>query len=147
MPRLMLLDAILDAPEVVWLQTARERVDHFTKRLGVPAAHLPRQVRRRGDHESYRAFPDALPIGVDPSARPVFIFPKTDSVLFDLRPFLRRHRALWTDLPTWTLRLVFPPGEYLSDSLWKAPLHDEIGVSVGMQNSPGEGIQNSPPPR
>jgi hypothetical protein len=130
-PRLMLLDAVIGAPEVRWLSSAREKADHFTERLRVPAKCLPRQVCRKGDTPFFRLFPDALPVGIEPVERMLFVYPVTPVSLQEFGPFLRRHLACLSAVPAWTLRLVFAPDDRPVEATWQAVIGREIGSLLG----------------
>jgi hypothetical protein len=123
----MLLDAILEGPEVTWLAGDREKIEHFTARSGISLGCLPRQAAPTRAAGSCRLFPDALPIGVEPGGRAVFVYPATRTSLVDFRPFLRRHLALLSALPAWILRLAFAPDGRPVEADWQAALDREIG--------------------
>ncbi len=141
MPRLMLLDAVLEAPEVTWLAGQEDKVEHFTAATGIPRASLPQRVRRAGGQASSRLFPDALPVGVEAPNRVVFVYPAPRSSLVDLRPFLRRHHALLAALPEWTLRLVVAPDDRLVAAAWQAVIDREIGLLLGLADRAGRRVE------
>jgi hypothetical protein len=126
----MLLDAVLEAPEVTWLAGEHDKVEHFKTGAGVPRECLPQQAFRAAEAAFSRLFPDALPIGVEAPNRALFIYPATRSSLVDFRPFLRRHHGLLSALPAWTLRLVFAPDERLVEAAWQAVVDREIGPLI-----------------
>lgn len=132
MPRLMLLDTVLEAPEVAWFTGEDDKAEHFTTRTGIPRERLPQQPCGGGGAASSRLFPDALPIGVEAPNRALFVYPATRSSLVDFRPFLRRHHTLLAVLPAWTLRLVAPPDERLVEAAWQAVVECEILSLLGL---------------
>lgn len=132
MPRLMLLDAVLEAPEVIWLAADHDKVEHFTTNAGMLRQSLPQAASRTRATVSSRLFPDALPVGVEAPNRALFVYPATRSSLVDFRPFLRRHHALLAALPAWTLRLVLAPDERPSEAAWRAVIGHEIGPLLGV---------------
>jgi hypothetical protein len=132
MPRLMLLDAVLEAREVTWLASERDKVEHFTTASGIPRESLPQQACGVRGLADSRLFPDALPIGVGAPNRALFVYPATRSSLVDLRPFLRRHHTLLAALPVWTLRLVFAPDRRPSEAAWQSVIDHEIGPLLGV---------------
>jgi hypothetical protein len=138
--RLMVLDAVIGAPEVRWLPTAREKAEHFTEHVGVPVECLPNGRYRDGDAASSRLFPDALPVGIDAADRMLFVHPVTAVSLQDFGPFLRRHRALMAVLPAWTLRLVVSPEDRSAESTWQAVVGHEIGSLLGTPDRPERGV-------
>jgi len=125
--RLMVLDAVIGAPNVRWLVTAREKAEHFSERLGLPVDCLPSRVRRNGDGSPRWLFPDALPVGVEGGERTLFVFPVTPVSLQDFAPFLRRHRALLASLSSWTFRLVVSPESGPAEAHWQEAVRRDIG--------------------
>jgi hypothetical protein len=141
MPRLMLLDAILEAPQVAWFAGEHEKVEHFTIGCGIPRVSLPQHASRAGGASSSRLFPDALPIGVEAPNRAVFVYPVTRSSCVDFRPFLRRHHALLSAIPAWTIRLVFAPDEPLVEVAWQAVAEREVGPLLGLGDRAGRRVE------
>jgi hypothetical protein len=125
--RLMVLDAVIGAPEVRWLPTAGEKAEHFTEHVGVPVECLPSRVPRKGDGSSRWLFPDSLPVGIEGGERTVIVFPVTAVSLQDFAPFLRRHRALLASLSSWTFRLVVSPEIGPAEAPWQEVVRREIG--------------------
>jgi hypothetical protein len=107
--RLMLLDAIVESPDHVWLATAEEKATHLLALTRIVREDLPHVTIREGAGKTVRYFPDHLPIGIHPEGRGVLVFVVTTPLLEDLRAFLIRHAAVLRALPCWTLRLVLPP--------------------------------------
>ena len=105
--RLMLLDAILENPESLWMSSSAEKVEYLSSR-GIPLDDAPHQVVRQGEQQRLRYFPDRLPIGVHPSGHVVFVYLHADPLRDDFRDFLQRHAPLLEKLPTWTIRIVVP---------------------------------------
>lgn len=106
--RLMLLDAIVESPDLVWLATAEEKAAHLTAITRITPADLPHLTVQKGDVRTVRYFPDRLPIGIHPAGRGELVFVAGDPVMNDFRSFLIRHAAVLRALPTWTLRIVVP---------------------------------------
>jgi hypothetical protein len=107
--RLMVLDAIVEDPDLVWLGTAEEKVAHLTALTAIPATDLPHVTVGEGDARKVRYFPERLPIGIHPAGRGVIVYVFGTPDLDPLRMFLERQAALLRALPAWTLRLVVPP--------------------------------------
>lgn len=107
--RLMVLDAIVEDPDLVWLGTAEEKTAHLLALTRIEAANLPHVTVGEGDARNVRYFPDRLPIGIHPAGRGVVVYVVTDPWLDEFRVFLERHAALLRALPAWTLRIVVPP--------------------------------------
>ena len=108
--RLMLLDAVISQPDLVWLSTASDKVAFFTVATpSCPPERLPHATIGTGEKRRVRQFPDALPIGVERTGRPVFLFVVNTWDANDLRAFLQRHAELPQRLPGWTVRLALPP--------------------------------------
>jgi hypothetical protein len=126
-PRLLVLDAVVGAPEVTWLPTAGEKAEHFVTLLHVPAEHLPSKRCQEDGGWASGLFPDALPVGIDAADRVLFVHPVSPVSLEGFGPFLRRHRALLASLSAWTLRLVVSPEGRSEEALWQAVVAREIG--------------------
>lgn len=107
--RLMVLDAIVEDPDLVWLGTADEKATHLLALTRIAETDLPHVTVGDGDHRRVRYFPDRLPIGVHLAGRGVLVYVVTDPWLDEFRLFLERHAALLRALPAWTLRIVVPP--------------------------------------
>jgi hypothetical protein len=107
--RLMVLDAIVEDPDLVWLGTAEEKAAHLLALTRIEQADLPHVSTGEGDSRTVRYFPDRLPIGIHLAGRGVVVYVVTDPTLDNLREFLERHAALLRTLPAWTLRIVVPP--------------------------------------
>ncbi len=107
--RLMVLDAIVEDPDLVWLGTADEKAAHLLALTRIEQAHLPRVSVGEGEARTIRYFPDRLPIGIHLAGRGVVVYVVTDPWLDEFRVFLERHAALLRALPAWTLRIVVPP--------------------------------------
>ena len=117
--RVMLLDAVLDAPEFTWLGPSADKRRYFTRHLGdrLDRRDYPRLLFGNGPTKAVRDFPDKLPIGVPPSIEPhVFAYLMTRPSPMDFRLFLLRHTALLRVMFRWNIRLLFPR------KLWKARL-------------------------
>ena len=111
----MLLDAMLAEPELTWLATDVEKLQHFTALAGMPAERLPHLSSAAAPREP-QFFPDKFPIAIDLTGRVVFLYLATDPEVGRFRAFLQRHFELLRGLPAWTLRIVVPP--------WPAHLGD-----------------------
>jgi len=105
--RLMLLDAILENPDSIWMSSPAEKIDYLSSR-GIAAENAPHLVIRQGDQQRVRYFPDRLPIGVHPSGHVVLVYLHADPLHAEFRDFLQRHASLLAWLPSWTIRIVVP---------------------------------------
>ena len=107
--RLMLLDAILENPESVWMSSRTEKVDYFASR-GISS----RRLLRIGP--SVRAISDGFATSRI-ACRSASIHPATSSSFTcmptrlrdEFRDFFQRHAPLLERLPAWTIRIVVPP--------------------------------------
>lgn len=109
--RVMLLDAVLDDRDFVWLGPASDKRRHFVRHLGTRLGEreYPHLLFGEGPTKTARYFPDKLPIGVQPYAEPhVFVYMVTHPSPMDFRMFLLRHSALLQVLNRWTVRLLLP---------------------------------------
>jgi hypothetical protein len=107
--RLMVLDAIVEDPDLGWLGTADEKASHLLALTRIAETDLPHVAVGDGDRRRVRYFPDRLPIGVHLAGRGVVVYVATAPRLDEFRIFLERHAALLRALPAWTLRIVVPP--------------------------------------
>lgn len=107
--RLMVLDAIVEDPDLVWLATAEDKAAHLTAITSIAPSDLPHAVVGEGDGRKVRLFPDRLPVGIHLAGRGVLVYVFSEPGLNDFRAFLERHAAVLRALPAWTLRLVAPP--------------------------------------
>lgn len=105
----MVLDAIVEDPDLVWLGTADEKAAHLLALTRIAESDLPHVSVGKGDSRTVRYFPDRLPIGIHLAGRGVVVYVVTDPWLDEFRVFLERHAALLRALPAWTLRIVVPP--------------------------------------
>jgi hypothetical protein len=107
--RLMVLDAIVEDPDLVWLGTADEKATHLLALTRIARSDLPRVSVGESEARTVRYFPDRLPIGIHLAGRGVVVYVVTDPWHDEFRVFLERHAALLRALPAWTLRIVVPP--------------------------------------
>ena len=107
--RLMLLDAVVSSPELVWLTTAEEKRTHLTALTTIDPERLPHVSLGEGAGRRTRWFPDRMPIGIHPEGRAVLVYLVTQPLVDDFRGFLQRHAALLCALRVWTVRIVVPP--------------------------------------
>jgi hypothetical protein len=105
----MLLDAIVESPELVWLATTEEKVVHLTTLTRIEPTQLPHVTTGQGADRTVRYFPERLPIGIHPAGRGVLVYVFAGDSLDEFRTFLQRHAAVLQALPVWTLRIVVPP--------------------------------------
>ena len=106
--RLMVLDTILEHPDIVWLATPEEKVAHLTTLTRVPLEDLPHLVIGQGEARQVRYFPDRLPIGIHPEGRVVLVYLLVDPWRDEFRSFLQRHVAMLAGLSAWTVKVGFP---------------------------------------
>ena len=119
---LMLLDAILENPQIVWLSTPEEKVAHLTTLTAISQDALPHAVGATtgcGVERLIRLFPDRLPVGIHPEGRVVLVYLVSDPLHEDLRGFLQRHAVMLSRLSAWTLRIVLPPHLGASADHWR----------------------------
>ena len=72
--RLMVLDAIVEDPDLVWLGTAAEKAAHLTTLIRIEPVDLPHITAGDGDGRTVRYFSDRLPIGIHPAGRGVVVY-------------------------------------------------------------------------
>src|SRR4029453_5616226 len=76
--RLMVLDAIVEDPDLVWLGTAHEKALHLLALPRVEPAALAPVSGGEGEARPVRYFPDRLPIGIHLAGRGVLVYVVTD---------------------------------------------------------------------
>ena len=107
--RLMLLDAVLTAPDLEWLTLGCRRRPPTS-----PSWRHPRAPRRsktahsEPDSTPAGELPGAFPIGVEPDGRTILLYLATEPWTDGFRSFLQGHVVLLRVAPSWTLRIVFP---------------------------------------
>jgi hypothetical protein len=124
--RLILLDAIVMQPDLVWLSTVADKMGFFTVASPCAPERLPHKSVGVGANCRVQLFPDALPIGIQSNGRPVFTFVVSTSTTGDLRTYLQRHGDLLASLPGWTLRLVLPRHLAMVRASFEATVCDEL---------------------
>ena len=95
--RLLSFDHVIRHPDLPWLATEQEKVEHFTGR-GIRRGDLPSRLYGRGDKRTRRYFALKLPIAADEqSATFVYVDPgrHTDA---ELQRWAAEHRPLWSRL-------------------------------------------------
>jgi hypothetical protein len=107
--RVMRLDSVLCYPELRWLATEREKVAFCTATVpSLASEKVPHTTIGAGAKRRVRLFPHDLPIGLDATDRPVFLYLVTGPFDDDFRAVLQRYGDLLGALPRWTVRLLFP---------------------------------------
>jgi hypothetical protein len=106
--RLMVMDAIVEDPEMVWLGTAEDKTAHLTALTSITPDELPHVTSGNGERRTVRYFPDRLPIGIHLAGRGVLVYIVLDPTPGDFRLFLERHAAVLRALRAWTVRVVIP---------------------------------------
>ena len=137
--RLMLLDAVLDDRQYVWMTTERDKLRYFTLRLAdrMPARELlPHMSFGQGRDRTVRFFPDKLPIGIEPSGyEHVFVYLLTKPTTQDFRAFLIRHNSLLPMLHRWTIRVLVPKRFAKARRLYERALREEYTRSITLTAS------------
>jgi hypothetical protein len=106
---LVLLDALLASPSVVWLATSEEKQVHLFSLADISSEKAQRLTRSESASKATGAVRNRMAMGVDLAGQWVLVYPVTGDQLQDFHWCLQRHAALLETLPAWTLRVVFPP--------------------------------------
>ena len=106
---LMVLDAVLSDPQLIWLATDDEKAVHLTTLTRIEPDRLPSAGIGKPPAGIGRAPFEKFPIGLDLNGRAVLLYLATDSDVGRFRAFLQRHFEVLRSLPAWTLRIVAPP--------------------------------------
>jgi hypothetical protein len=105
---LMLLDAILADPQLVWLATDADKAVHLIALTRIdPDRLLQTGIGKRSSTAGRLAF-EKFPIGIDLGGRAVLLYLATDPDVGRFRAVVQRHFELLRRLPAWTLRIVVP---------------------------------------
>ncbi len=128
--RLMLLDAVLDDREHLWLGTEEDKWRYIVLRCRdarLDKKELPHLAFGEGDRETLRLFPDKLPIGVVPAGdRHVFVYLARRRAPVDFRAFILRHAVLLKMLQRWTIRVLIPKPFAKALPLYKRAAFEEL---------------------
>jgi hypothetical protein len=130
---IMLLDAVIARRDITWLATEREKVEHFSMRVGhlLHRDEFPHLDFGESGDTTTRYFPDRLPIGVDPDRHGhLFLYLVTRRDPVDFRPFLLRHADLLRALPKWTLQLLVPAHLAESTEAYVAAARQELAAPL-----------------
>ena len=129
--RVMRLDSVLCYSELRWLATEREKVEFFTATVPLLASgKLPHSSIGAGDKHRGRLFPDDLPIGVDGTDRPVFLYLVRSPFDDDFRAVLQRYGDLLAALPRWTVRLLVPRQLGRGIGAFQVAFRDELATPL-----------------
>jgi len=129
--RLMLLDAVLTTPDVTWLATEREKVEHFATVTSLRPEELPRLLFGAPPRQTIRYFPDKLPIGLAGDDKThVFLYGVTSENPVDFRGFLHRHGELLRALRAWEIRLLVPSHVAAYAARFELAAREELGTPL-----------------
>lgn len=124
--RLMLLDAVLTAPDLGWLTTAAEKADYLARLIAAAGAQPEQATPLEPASKPGSALPGTFPIGVEPGGRTVLLYLATEVCTDAFRSFLQGHAALLRVAPSWTLRIVFPRPLDLVYDAYQRVIHEEL---------------------
>lgn len=134
--RLMVLDAVISEPDLYWLGTEAEKVDHFRRRTRLHDRELPLVAFGRGSRQTVRYFPDKLPIGATTDQRAhVFVYVVNRDTPVDFRAFLQRHAELLRALPEWELRLLVPAHLKKAGPVFEAAIRQELAAPLHLRSA------------
>jgi hypothetical protein len=121
--RLMRLDAALMSPDVDWLTTRSEKLAYLTVRT---VSHSAESPSASASEARLDLFPGTFPIGIDAVGGAVLVYVATKPWTEDFRTFLVGHVDLLAVLPTWTLRVVFPPSLQRFVPAYQRAAHEQL---------------------
>ena len=125
--RMLVLDAVVEDRERIWLATESEKVAHFTLSCRIPHEALPALTFRGPGSSTTRYFPDKLPIGVDREGHTyTFLYLLVQDVPIDFRGFLERHAELLRRVPAWEIRLVVPAHKADAVARYRAAFEEQV---------------------
>lgn len=105
---LVLLDAMLASPSVVWLAREEEKRVHLSGLAGITHEEAERLTRRESACNAAPTVRDRMPTGVDLAGRWVFVYTVTGDQRVDFEWFLQQHAGLLVRLPAWTVQIAVP---------------------------------------
>ena len=126
---LMLLDAVLLDPALVWLATDQDKAIGLTTLTSIDPdrlSHLGLGARSGGP----RIAAEKFPIGIDPNGRVVLLYVAPDSDLGPCHAFVYRHVELLRSVPAWTLRVVVPPWPQRLGERYANAVTEELTATV-----------------
>ncbi|MPY88888.1 MAG: hypothetical protein GEU99_13290 [Luteitalea sp.] len=124
--RLMLLDAVLSAPDLGWLTTAAEKRAYLARLSASTSTEPASDGSADRSSEAVRDLPSTFPIGVESGGRVVLLYLVTDPWTEHFRTFLQGHAALLRAAPAWTVRLAFPrPLDHFYGA-YQTVIHEEL---------------------
>ena len=106
---LMLLDAVLAKPDLIWLATDQEKAVHLTALTPIDEDRLALLGIGKSASRGRPLLVGKFPIGIDLKGRALLIYLATDSEVGRFRAFVHRNFEVLRNLPAWTLRIVVPP--------------------------------------
>jgi len=125
---LMLLDAVLADPALVWLATDQDKAVGLTK---LPSIDPDRPHLRIGTpSDTPRIVAEKFPIGIDPDGRMVLLYLATDSEDGPCRAFVQRHIELLRSVPAWTVRIAVPPWPQGLAELYAKTVTEELTATL-----------------
>lgn len=123
---LILLDALLASPSVVWLATEEEQRVHLSGLGAISHDEAARPTRCEGAPRAIRSARQRMPIGIDLTGRCVFVYVASGGPLDDLHWLLQQHAGLLAALPAWTIRIVLPPNLACLQSRYEEHVRHEL---------------------
>ena len=105
--RVMLLDAVLASPNLNWLTGEAERIAYLAA-LNGPASATNTLEAQATTPSPRRVAASSFPIGIDAAGRALLLYLVTLPWTDEFRTFLRARATFLRNVPTWTMRLVFP---------------------------------------
>jgi hypothetical protein len=127
---LMLLDAVLAEPNLVWLATDHDKAVHLTALTPIDEARLPLLGIGKRATKGRPALVGKFPIGIDLRGRALLVYLATDGELGRFRAFVRRNFEVLQNLPAWTMRIVVPPWPEGLGGRYEAVAREELTRTV-----------------
>jgi hypothetical protein len=121
--RLMRLDAALMSPDVDWLTTRSQKLAYLMART---ASHSAESPATPPCVERLDLFPGTFPIGIDAMGGAVIVYVATKPWTEDFRTFLVGHLDLLAVMPSWTLRIAFPPSLQRFVAEYQRAAHEQL---------------------
>lgn len=128
--RLITLDAVIAKPDLQWLATEREKLDHFIRRHALPLSDLPQLTFGAAPDQTRRFFSERRPIGVGSLGEITLMYPIVEPTARLFRTFLESHRGLLKRLSQWRVLLVIHRSLKSAERAHRQVLQDFCGAPL-----------------
>lgn len=126
---LMLLDAVLGDPRLVWLATDHDKAAGLAHLTAIDTERPP-DVGIAAPSDLRRRLAEKFPIGIDPTGRVILLYLATDAEVGPCHTFVYRHIELLRRVSAWTVRIVVPPWPERLGEFYAKAVTEELTATV-----------------